>query len=761
MSAATDATMIIPDSVLPERALRAMASMVKDRWRAGDEPDAARAVAELPALRYAKSIQLDLAYEEYCLRREAGECPDIYEFCERFPSLKVSLRRLLEAHELLEERPDLLEEQPYTWPEVGSQFLGFELLDELGRGAFARVYLARETALGNRLVALKVAPYGWGEADILGRLQHPNIVPIFSVTNDSDSPLTAVCMPYRGRATLCDVLDHLATLRKVPRKANAILDAIRTLGGTWNAAASPVESGFNLRGQGYDQAVVRIGALLAEALAYAHGLGIFHRDLKPSNVLLTPEGWPLLLDFNLAFDCHNMAHSVGGTLPYMAPEQLRATDPTRTGGSVEVGAKADLFSLGVILYELLTGQHPFAPLPEAGSLVAMRANLLERQRRGPTPLRKLRPDADKRLERLLKQLLAYAPQERPTAAEVAEALRQLLRPRSPWIPAVGTAIAVGVAALLGSAAYLGTEAHAPEHVGADAPTASSTSFANHLARGKAAYLAGTNMQAISEFSQAISSAESDTDRALAAFYRGRARQRLAIEHSDLKLLGLALTDYQMAEQIAPSPRNRACIGYCLCYVDPPQPMVAEGYFHQALEEKQFSAEVHNNLACIIGQDSERLWEALGHLDLAVEMKPLASAIRYNRAVVLYSLALQDTDEEQRQAYRMGAALSAVELLHAAVKDISKAIEVGPVTPEIHREAARILVRLAELDPTAANDARKNLKIALRQGVDGETVRHDLSLQPIFDQETKRLLDNPVPKQRRTLRMLDPLNGQLD
>ena len=104
--------------------------------------------------------------------------------------------------------------------------LGFQLLRELGRGGFARVFLAAEPALGNRLVVVKVSDNGSAEADTLGRLGHANIVPVYSVKEDPGSGLTAVCMPYLGKATLCTLLERVRA-HGVPLHACAILDASR------------------------------------------------------------------------------------------------------------------------------------------------------------------------------------------------------------------------------------------------------------------------------------------------------------------------------------------------------------------------------------------------------------------------------------------------------------------------------------------------------------------------------------------------------
>src|SRR5207247_8782205 len=106
-----------------------------------------------------------------------------------------------------------------------------------------------------------------------------------------------------------------------------------------------------------------LGSCLADGLAHAHERGILHRDLKPANVLLTDEGQPMLLDFNLAEDTKlrgsAAAALLGGTLPYMAPEHLEAFQ----NGKREVDPRSDVYALGILLYELLAGRFPFANKP--------------------------------------------------------------------------------------------------------------------------------------------------------------------------------------------------------------------------------------------------------------------------------------------------------------------------------------------------------------------------------------------------------------
>src|SRR5207244_8263037 len=119
-----------------------------------------------------------------------------------------------------------------------------------------------------------------------------------------------------------------------------------------------------LQGLSFVQAVLWIASRLADGLAHAHERGILHRDLKPANVLLTDEGQPMLLDFSVAEAIKRCSHAVsagqvGGPLTYMAPEHLEAY----SGATRIVDARSDLYSLGIILYEMLTRREPF-PVPK-------------------------------------------------------------------------------------------------------------------------------------------------------------------------------------------------------------------------------------------------------------------------------------------------------------------------------------------------------------------------------------------------------------
>ena len=435
------------------------ASTVKDHGHGGVIPNLASVLASHPGLENHRTVVLNLAYEEYRLRLKAGESLDAREFSRRFPSLERSLHFFILVNSRADDNPDLAGLQGAApWPEPGCRFLGFDLISELGRGAMGQVFLASERALGERRVALKVALQGGYEAEILGRLRHVNIVPVYSIQEDDATGLTAFCMPYLGRATLATVLDGVYAKHHPPLRAETILHAVRAANEGLDLPGLPLPDRI-LRNGSYVEGVIHLGAQLAEALAHAHANGIFHRDLKPSNILMSPEGRPLLLDFNLSVDDRHLSWKIGGTLPYMAPEELSSVCglPAR---SPRYDPRSDLFSLGVILYELLAGRHPFGDIPYDRPM-EMAAWLRQRQAAGPCPLRDHNPQVDKRLSRLIDRCLAYDPELRPAKADVlAAALRKELtcsRRMARWVAlhrrSVLVAAFVAMLLVLGAAAF--------------------------------------------------------------------------------------------------------------------------------------------------------------------------------------------------------------------------------------------------------------------------------------------------------------------
>jgi serine/threonine protein kinase/tetratricopeptide (TPR) repeat protein len=310
-------------------------------------------------------------------------------------------------------------------PAPGSSFLGFRLLAVLGRGTFGQVYLAEQGDLANRHVTLKVARDGFGEPQTLAQLQHTNIVPIYST--HAAGLFQAVCMPYFGATTLEDVLAQMAGKAERPGSGQVL---VKTIEERKQAVSSSLQGAVlparplplvPLERMTYVETVLWIGERLADGLAHAHERGILHHDLKPANVLLTDDGQPMLLDFNLSEDTKRRsgASLFGGTLPYMAPEHLAAA----WGPARKLDARSDLYSLGVILYELLAGHRPFGP--RAASSGESVASLVAERQRPPRSLRLASPGVSPAVASIVGRCLEPDPARRyQSARELQEDLRR-------------------------------------------------------------------------------------------------------------------------------------------------------------------------------------------------------------------------------------------------------------------------------------------------------------------------------------------------
>ncbi len=157
-----------------------------------------------------------LVYEEFCLNEEDDQHPDPSAYLARFPQVAASLSRVFQIHDLVGSGAtatvfplstvDGAGSAASGFPEAGQTIAGFFLVEELGRGGFARVFLARERQLADRPVALKVTRRGSHEPQTLARLQHTHIVPVHSHRIDAATGLHLLCMPYFGRLTLAQLL---------------------------------------------------------------------------------------------------------------------------------------------------------------------------------------------------------------------------------------------------------------------------------------------------------------------------------------------------------------------------------------------------------------------------------------------------------------------------------------------------------------------------------------------------------------------------
>jgi serine/threonine protein kinase/Tfp pilus assembly protein PilF len=436
-------------------------AIIPDLPGMGSSPSATSAPRSTPA--WALGLE-DAACSYQALRGRLSPvaAEDLDRWCAAFPGNPAHAQLFRDLHRHDPTAADRLAGALTAMPGVGANVAGFRLLTELGRGTFGRVFLARQGDLANRPVVLKIVAGIGAEAQTLARLRHPHIVPVYSVHRCP--PFQAVCMPYLGLSTLEDVLSMLQDQPTLPAGGQALVSTRHFCPPPTATSAEPRlahSETVNIRGKhavtppapppslpretalpempvpaatsalqtlqrlSYVEAVLWIAARLADGLAHAHEQGVIHRDLKPANILLTDDGQPMLLDFNVAKDSelgeNVSAARLGGTLPYMAPEQLAVFE----GANPIADPRSDLYALGVILYELLTGRYPF-PLHD-GSTAAL-AERMRQDRLVPPSLHQGNPQVTPAVEAIVRRCLEPDPAHRyQKAAELREDLdRQLV-----------------------------------------------------------------------------------------------------------------------------------------------------------------------------------------------------------------------------------------------------------------------------------------------------------------------------------------------
>jgi serine/threonine protein kinase len=390
---------------------------------------------EFPDLAPHGDVPCDLIYEEYHLRKQSGQAVEVDEYFERFPRQAAELGRLLglESPQL---STSVVGAARFEEIEVGERLDDFDLLTRLGRGAFATVFLARQQSM-QRIVALKVSADRGNEPQTMALLDHPHIVRVFDQRRLLDRHVRLLYMQYVPGGTLQAVVDAIKRLPATMRTGVRLLEVIDSAlseRGESPPADSPLR--HRLATATWPQAVCWLGSRLAAALAYAHQRGVLHRDVKPANVLLGADGTPKLADFNISY-CSKVqgasaAAYFGGSLAYMSPEQLEACNPAHERDADDLDTRSDIYSLGVLLWELLTGNRPFPDSPPSSDWSKTLATMFDVRRSGvpAEAIAQLPRDCPPGLTQILLGCLAADREQRwRSAAQLSRQLELALEPQ--------------------------------------------------------------------------------------------------------------------------------------------------------------------------------------------------------------------------------------------------------------------------------------------------------------------------------------------
>ncbi|MBL1077342.1 serine/threonine protein kinase [Nocardia sp. 2] len=336
--------------------------------------------AEFPELAHSPHYA-DLVCDEYLVRSRYRPV-DLEAFTAEYPEVATEIRqRLTAANQQPPEPPSLPDSI-----ETGRRLDDFDLFTDLGGTAASRMFLARQRSM-QRLVAVRVEADTGGDSVTVAQLDHPYIVRVFDQRRLDDetggNPLRLLSMQFIAGGTLRDVLRRVRATPVAQRDGQLLLDAVDAAVED-KGEVRPTDSRIRaeVAGLSWPEAIAWLGRRLAEALEYADGHGMLHQDVRPDNVLLTAEAVPKLADFGIGLRRNREWNGLPSSNAYASPEQLELWHPDRGRSAADLDIRSDIFSLGVVLWELLTGALPFDETADANGESGDLDSRLARRRAG-------------------------------------------------------------------------------------------------------------------------------------------------------------------------------------------------------------------------------------------------------------------------------------------------------------------------------------------------------------------------------------------
>ena len=371
-----------------ETAIELILIDMENSWSKGKQRSVPDYVDILADLVDDESFLSCVAHEEFRQRRRAGEKVRPEDFAQRYGISTDDWDK--------DSAPSASSNLGTAVPEIQRQWNGFDILALLGESHVSRVVLARQRSLDERLVVLKFTPARPIEPTRVAKLNHPGVIPTYSI--EATSQCNVHVMPFVGRRTFADAVEERCTTTR-PDPDDVYADLCFDGG---------IDQPLKRLKRYIDRTLWMVGRI-AEALDHIHRQRVVHSNLKPSNILLNENGLPVLLDIDLDTGFGGSSET-NDVLPYTSPQRLQSI----YDGDDRRDPRDDIYSLGVILYQLLAGELPY-PEPESEQSSLLLERIEQRQSLPPSLRKSFCGSAD--IASIIKKCLRPDPKHRYQSAK--------------------------------------------------------------------------------------------------------------------------------------------------------------------------------------------------------------------------------------------------------------------------------------------------------------------------------------------------------